>query len=250
MNDHAPSPGVTQAIARSDVGRVRTQNEDLTFIDPQLRWAILADGMGGYHGGAVAARIGIESSSKALERTHAANWGVAEASLALSAAVGEANLAVYRAGGEDPALINMGSTLLAVCPVGGGLVSVHVGDSRLYRLRRGSLVRLTRDHTLTQELIDQGVLSENDVRLSGARGVLTRALGVHATVEPEVRAHDLARGDLLLMCSDGLTDMLHEQDIAELLSADSLETAADALVLTANTRGGRDNISVILIRIG
>lgn len=250
MNDDAPSLGVTRAVARSDVGRVRARNEDLTFIDPQLRWAILADGMGGYHGGDVAARIGVESASRTLERTYVANWGVAEASLALSAAAAEANLAVYQAGGEDPDLVNMGSTLLAVCPVGGGLVSVHVGDSRLYRLRRGSLLRLTRDHTLLQEFVDEGVLSEDDVRLSGARGVLTRALGVHETVEPEVRVHDLASDDLFLMCSDGLTDMLHEQDIAELLSADTLETAADALVLAANTSGGRDNISVILIRIG
>lgn len=250
MNDEASSLRVIHAVDRSDVGRVRARNEDLTFIDPQLRWAILADGMGGYHGGDVAARIGVQTTSKALERTYTTGWGVAEVSHALSAAAGEANFAVYRAGGEDPALINMGSTLLAACPVGGALVSVHVGDSRLYRLRRDELVRLTRDHTLFQEFIDEGVLSEEDVRLSGARGVLTRALGVHETVEPEVRVHDVAIGDLFLMCSDGLTDMLHEQDIAELLSADTLEDAADALVLAANARGGRDNISVILMRIG
>lgn len=250
MNEDASSLGVIQAVARSDVGRVRVRNEDLTLIDPARRWAIVADGMGGYRGGDIAARIGVEVSNKELDRAYSAQWGVSEASRALAAAVQEANLAVYRAGDEDPELINMGSTLLLVSPASGHLVSAHVGDSRLYRLRGGGLRRLTRDHTLLQDYIDDGTLSDEEVRLSGARGVLTRALGVHETVDPETGVHDLACGDLLLMCSDGLTDMLHEEDIAELLSGDSLDTAADALVLAANARGGRDNISVVLMRIG
>ena len=250
MNTDPDSSRVIEAASRSDVGRVRAHNEDLLFIDPGHRWAVLADGMGGYSGGAIAARIGVEVTCKALDRDYRKGWEANEASRVATAAVEEANREVYRAGDRDPELSNMGSTLLVVCPVRGGVVSVHVGDSRLYRFRCGVLQRLTRDHTLLQEYIDEGVFSEEEVMQSGARGVLTRALGVYETVEVEVGVHDIEPGDVLLLCSDGLTDMLHEPDIAELLSAASLEDAAEALVLAANLRGGRDNISVTLMRMG
>lgn len=250
MNADPDPLRVVEAAARSDVGRVRVRNEDLTLIDPQLRWAMVADGMGGYHGGEIAARIGVQVSSQALDHAYRKAWSAMDCSRALLAAIDEANRAVYLAGGADPELSNMGSTLLVVCPVSGGLVSAHVGDSRLYRFRHGKLLRLTRDHSLLQEYIDEGVFSEEDVRLSAARGVLTRALGVHETVETEVGVHELVRDDVLLLCSDGLTDMLDEQDIAGLLSGDTLDAAADALVLAANVQGGRDNISVVLLRMG
>lgn len=250
MSGEPPHLAIIDAVACSDVGRVRARNEDRLCIGPQRRWAIIADGMGGYQGGDIAAAIAVEFAGRVIERAWHDSWKVEQASIALLEATREANLAVYQAGVDDPKLANMGTTLLAVTVSGDMLLSAHVGDSRLYRLRNGELSCLTRDHTVWQQMIDEGMSDDSALAHAGARGVLTRALGVLETVEPDLNRHSLMPGDLFLMCTDGLTDMLHEEEMAGLLGAKSLELAARSLIAEANAHGGRDNISLVLLQTG
>lgn len=240
--------------ARSDVGRVRMRNEDAFEVRETQRWALLADGMGGYRGGDVASRIAVTAALQRLEQEAGAGRAEGAAALAhaLSRAACTANDEIRREAMKTRELAGMGSTLVIAAFLADCVVSVHVGDSRLYRLHEGALQQLTRDHTMLQELIDGGIMSVEEAACSQFRGLLTRGLGVSATVVPEVGTHPARAGDIFLLCSDGLTDMLDDGEIAGVLASiggdGALAPAADRLVELANCKGGRDNISVILAR--
>lgn len=238
----------------SDIGRVRQRNEDSLAIREQRAWAVLADGMGGYRGGDVASRIAVETILACLERELGEDCGPAAAGRALESAVRESNAAIRREASNRLELWGMGSTVVATIVLPGQLVCAHVGDSRLYRLRGGSLERLTRDHTMLQDMVDAGIMSPAAAARSQFRGLLTRGLGVSTTVVPELRIHGVAAGDVFLLCSDGLTDMLDDATLVSLLAAEDaaggrLDASARRLVDEANARGGRDNISLILARV-
>lgn len=245
------APFIVDFCARSDVGRVRERNEDALEVRSEPGWAVLADGMGGYRGGDVASRVAVAAVLRSLERDAAVGRTTEIASLlpALAAAAQHANAEILRAALAQPALAGMGSTLVIAAFVPGHVVSAHVGDSRLYRLRGRALARLTRDHSMLQEQIDSGIITAEDAARLGFKGLLTRGLGVLATVEPELGVHDAHPGDTFLLCSDGLTDLVDDDDIAAVLAADAaLEARAERLVELANRNGGRDNITVILAR--
>lgn len=249
-------PARVELCARSHVGRVRARNEDFLAVRQQEAWAVLADGMGGYRGGDVAARLSVESTLRRLEADAQPPGVSSPDALAhvLWRAANDANEAVWQAAQQTTELASMGSTLVAAAFVRGCAVSVHVGDSRLYRWRGGLLAQLTRDHTMLQELVDGGIMSPEEAARSKFRGLLTRGLGVAQSVVPEVGVHESHKGDLFLLCSDGLTDMLGDAAIASLLAAGpatqgGLEPLAERLVEDANRKGGRDNVSVILARI-
>lgn len=234
----------------SDVGRVRTRNEDVVSIDSDHGWAVLADGMGGHRGGDVAAHLAVTTVNQQLESAYRPGWAAEAAGGALLAAVQAANAAIHHAARQSIELAHMGTTLVAAICADQQLVCAHVGDSRLYRLDAGRLVRLTRDHTVVQEQIDAGLIDAGQARHSVFRGLLTRGLGAEAVVSPDLGRHAARPGDLFLMCSDGLTDMLYEDEIADLLvGGASLDAAAAQLVEAANRSGGRDNVSVIVARI-
>lgn len=236
--------------ARSDVGRVRARNEDVVSVDAGHGWAVLADGMGGHRGGDVAARLAVTTVNQQLESVYHPGWAAETAAEALLAAVQAANAAIHRAARQSIELAHMGTTLVAAICADRQLVCAHVGDSRLYRLDAGRLVRLTRDHTVVQEQIEVGLIDAGQARHSLYRGLLTRGLGVEAVVTADLGRHAARPGDLFLMCSDGLTDMLYEDEIADLLaSGASLDALAAQLVEAANRSGGRDNVSVIVARI-
>lgn len=250
------SPGRFEFCARSDVGRVRKRNEDSLAVREEHGWAVLADGMGGYRGGDIASRVAVELTLQRLEREPAgADSRVPERVAAvLEAAARDANAGIRAHAARDPNLSGMGSTLVAAVFLADCVVAAHVGDSRMYRLRDAGLQQLTRDHTMLQELVDAGIMAPEDAARSQFRGLLTRGLGVSALVLPELGTHSARPGDMFLLCSDGLTDMLDEDAIAQVLVPAAglhmpLETAADRLVALANERGGRDNISVILARM-
>ncbi|MBD5802468.1 Serine/threonine phosphatase stp [Azoarcus sp. Aa7] len=252
----AVSPIRFEFCARSDVGRVRKRNEDSLAIDERRGWAVLADGMGGYRGGDVASRMAVEVTLQRLHRELVApDDGVpVRVAAALEAAAHDANAAIRAEAARDPNLSGMGSTLVVAVFLADCVLIAHVGDSRMYRLRGGVLERLTRDHTMLQELLDAGILAPEDVAHSQFRGLLTRGLGVSPRVQPEPGNHSARPGDVFLLCSDGLTDMLDDAAIAAVLvPVESLATrpeeAADRLVALANAQGGRDNISVILVRM-
>jgi protein phosphatase len=235
--------------ALSDIGLQRARNEDAFLVVPERSYAVLSDGMGGHRGGDVAARIVIDTVRDELCRRPVGSGAEASAS-ALRAAVLAANDAVLAAAAEDRGLTGMGATVVAASLCADGLVFANVGDSRLYRYREGRLEQLTHDHTMLQELVDGGMISPEQALRTPFRGMLTRALGVEPEVLVDVRQTDLRPGDMLLMCSDGLTDMVDDDEIAVMLAAGGdVDDRAAALVAYANAGGGRDNITVVLAAV-
>jgi protein phosphatase len=236
-------------VGRSDVGRVRTANEDEIVFDSEHGIAILADGMGGLAAGEVASQTAAAAVYEAVKRAGELDEGL------LRAAFHDANrqvLALSRA----PDAGAMGTTLVVWLDVGYGQCFVaHVGDSRAYRLRDHNLSPLTEDHSVVQQLINEGVLSKTEARVSSQRNIITRAIGLEPVVQVDLRSWVRGQGDVFLLCSDGLTDMLSETELQQLLirclasdGSGDLEAVADELVAAANEAGGSDNVSVLLIR--
>lgn len=245
-----------QFFALSDRGQLRENNEDAVLVDADTGLAVLADGMGGYSAGEVASGmaislIGAEMARWAMRPDGGPAAGgdavLLPVARTVAQAVDNANLTIWSAAQVHAEYHQMGTTVVVAQFLPDCLVLAHVGDSRAYRLRDGEFRQLTRDHSLLQEQLDAGLISAEEAALSPQRNLLTRALGVMATVEVEVHVHPVVPDDLFLLCSDGLTDMLADAELAELLAAPGgLEQKATALVAAANARGGRDNISVIL----
>ncbi|HJV68890.1 Stp1/IreP family PP2C-type Ser/Thr phosphatase [Ideonella sp.] len=235
-----------------DTGRARSNNEDAVRIDERLALAVLADGMGGYNAGEVASAMTVDSVCEDIARWLAEDRGPRdeeEIRQALMASAQRANRAVFDASQSRAEYAGMGTTLVAALFNDDRVWVGHVGDSRAYRLRGGRLEQLSRDHSLLQEQIDAGLLTPEEAVYSMNRNLVTRAVGVEPDVELEVVGHDLRSGDVVLLCSDGLSDMLPDATIAQVMRAsDSLELTAQALIAAANAAGGRDNISVVLVR--
>ncbi len=233
-----------EIVAHSDTGKVRRNNEDAFAFDPDVGVAVLADGMGGLEAGEVASRIAVDTILEGLRDARR----LSDATVA--AVIADANRAVLEKSIEKG--VEMGTTVVAWLLTRQGQCFVgHVGDSRAYRVRAGILRRLTRDHSMVQQMIDEGLLNEAEAETSVHRNVITRALGLAGDVEAEVRSWVHSPGDLYLLCSDGLTDMVTEVEIQSILADlddESLEPAAAALVDRANDAGGHDNVSVMLIR--
>ena len=241
-----------EMVALTDVGRVRPRNEDSVMVLPGDGWAFLSDGMGGYRGGDVASALAVRVLGEQLQGSAALELDVWQRVDILRAAVEAANAEIFHAASSRPSLTGMGATVVAACFLHGRLIAAHVGDSRLYRYRGGFLMQLTKDHSLFQEQIDRGVPSGEAAGASVPRGLITRALGVDPLVEPDLASLPTQPGDVYLLCSDGLTDMLSDMEIADALSAldGSLGETGRLMIELANERGGRDNISVILVRLG
>ena len=238
--------------ARTDPGRVRANNEDAVCVDSQAQVAVLADGMGGYNAGEVASGM-----ATTFIRTELARW-LAQAGQHLKAfdlrrgieiCVDNANQAILGAAESNPQYSGMGTTVVVGVFQGSRLILGHIGDSRCYRLRDGTMQQITRDHSWLQEQVDAGLLTAQQAALSSNRNLVTRALGVEPNVMMEVNEFQVAPNDLFLMCSDGLTDMVSDADLVELVRAPlPLEEKATLLIETANANGGRDNVSVLLVQ--
>ncbi|MBS1869800.1 MAG: Stp1/IreP family PP2C-type Ser/Thr phosphatase [Actinobacteria bacterium] len=232
---------VAEHFEKSDTGRQRRANEDSFFVRAPL--FVVADGMGGAQAGEVASRLAAETFSAGLP-----DDGTSEQRL--EARVREANRRIHDVSQEDRALNGMGTTLTAAYLEGDELALAHVGDSRAYLLRDGELSRLTRDHTLVEELVRRGELTEQEAAEHPQRSIITRALGPEPDIDIDLHTHPVRAGDVLLLCSDGLTGMIGEDDVQGLLAgAASLADAGRALVQAANEAGGRDNITVVLFRL-
>ena len=233
---------IVEQAGRTDVGRQRTANEDSLVVRPPL--FAVADGMGGAKAGEVASAVAVEAVERARESREPA-----EAQLARI--VRDANRRIYDLAVADESRRGMGTTL-TLAKVHGNEVSVaHVGDSRAYRMRDGELSQLTRDHSLVAELERSGQITAQAAEHHPQRSIITRALGPEPDVEVDTYTLAGRDGDLFLICSDGLTSMISDDEVASILtSARSLDEAADALVLAANQSGGKDNITVILFRLG
>jgi serine/threonine protein phosphatase PrpC len=232
---------VAEQYSGSDTGMQRRANEDSLLARSPL--FVVADGMGGAQAGEVASRIAVESFDAALEGNGAPEETLASRALA-------ANTRIYELAQHDPDRAGMGTTLTAVYVGEHEVAIAHVGDSRAYCLRDGELQRLTDDHSLVDELIRQGRLTPEEAEDHPQRSIITRALGPEAVVEVDTRSFHARPGDVYLLCSDGLTTMLSEATVTEVLLANPrLREAGEALIARANEAGGRDNITVILLRL-
>ena len=231
----------------SHPGQVRGENEDCFATRPELGLAVLADGMGGHQAGEVASRMAVDLI--------AAQFNGAAASFpdgrAVLEAVQIANSAIHDAAESHAAYQGMGSTVVVALFSGDRLHIGHVGDSRAYRLRNHSLAQLTKDHSVVQELVNRGLFTPEEARQSLAKNLVTRALGTDPVIEAEITDTIVQRGDIFLLCSDGLTDVVSDTQIAEILDAAGadMDVAARSLIDKANEHGGPDNISVVLIRV-
>lgn len=248
-----------QFSARSDQGRVRARNEDAYRIDAGAGLFIVADGMGGHPAGADASRMAVDRFMRHIEAsgdilTSSQAWGEH-----MVEAVTAAHGCLLDEGERAPERAGMGTTLttMQLDPVTGHGVLVHVGDSRAYRMRNGTLARLSNDHTWVQEKVDAGVLNSGDAHGHPLAHVLTRVLGgIPSPPVPQVKALEAQPGDLYLLCTDGLTGHLTDDDLRRLLAGaattddrQGLDTLADALVQAANDLGGSDNITVVVVRV-
>jgi PPM family protein phosphatase len=236
----------------TDTGRARNNNEDSIAVDDTAALMVLADGMGGYNAGEVASSMATSFIKTEMGRwlsEAAANASDADVRRAMDICVDNANRAIFNAANSNPQYAGMGTTLVVGVFRAGRLLLGHVGDSRGYRLRAGRLTQITHDHSLLQEQIDAGLITVEQAAFSSNKNLVTRAVGVEDTVLLETHQHDVLPGDVYLLCSDGLSDMLDDESILQvLLSCDSLSEGASALVDAANDAGGKDNISVILAR--
>ncbi len=224
----------------SDLGRQRQGNEDNFFVRAPL--FVVADGMGGAQAGEVASEIAVRSFDAELP-----NGSLPEA---LVSVIEQANKRIHDKARADESLHGMGTTTTAAYVDDDEVIVAHVGDSRAYLLRNGDLVRLTKDHSLVGELVARGKLTEEQAEQHPQRSVITRALGPEASVQVDIDIFPAKAGDLFLLCSDGLTSMVHEPKLRPLFDeADSLETLGKRLIDAANAAGGRDNITVILFRL-
>jgi len=240
-------------FSATDPGRLRRNNEDSVAVDFDAALVVLADGMGGYNAGEVASNIATSFIRTELGRwliEAAAQANDADVRRAMDICVDNANRAIFNAAHSNPQYAGMGTTLVVGVFREGRLLLGHVGDSRCYRWRDGQLTQLTRDHSLLQEQIDAGLITKEEAAFSNNKNLVTRAVGVDETVPLESHQHDLLGGDVVLMCSDGLSDMIDDARISELLrSSATLEAGASALIDAANQAGGKDNIAVILARV-
>ena len=243
----------------TDTGRVREHNEDAIGSDGDIGLMVLADGMGGYNAGEVASGIAVqivsELAAEGADREERddidPHSGLMRQSIVLRDAVYRANKIIYQTAQSQTHCEGMGTTIVA-CMFYDNKVSVaHVGDSRAYRLRGGELAQVTLDHSLLQELVDRGFYSAEEAQRSTNRNYVTRALGVEPTVEVEVHEYEVLPDDVYLLCSDGLPDMVEDDDIHLTISTfnASLDVVSQQLVDLANNQGGRDNISVMLAQV-
>jgi serine/threonine protein phosphatase PrpC len=248
-----------QCGARTDLGRVRKNNEDCYAIDPSLQLYVLSDGMGGEAHGEVASNLAVQTilthcrqseNSRATPIFGESSPDVSERTNRLASAIHLANRKVFETAASNAEQRGMGATIVAAWIDAQRLSLAHVGDSRAYLLRGGSLDQVTADHSLVAEKVRVGILTPQEADASEMQSVLTRAVGTNSTVEVDTDEQALVVGDFVLLCSDGLTRMVTDPEIAStLLTSASAQEAADRLVDLANENGGVDNVSVIVLRV-
>jgi serine/threonine protein phosphatase PrpC len=253
---------ITEALeifSQTHPGMVRSHNEDSVACEPAYGLVVLADGMGGYNAGEVASGIAVSvmvsEISRALQDASPTdrdeNGGEELGVMLLRDNLQKANASIFHAAESQPQYSGMGTTIVSGIFYDNRVAVGHIGDSRMYRLRGEVLVAITRDHSLLQEQIDGGIISVEDARLSKNKNLVTRAVGIDAEVVPEIHVHDVLVDDVYLLCSDGLNDMMEDEDIQSTLYAlqNNLPLAANQLIQMANDNGGRDNVSVILVKV-
>jgi PPM family protein phosphatase len=251
--------GKLRFVGLTDTGRVREHNEDTIALDQELGLLVLADGMGGYNAGEVASGIAVKTIvnlvKEALEREDLLEGdpgsGESRTAIILRDAIARANKIIFQTAHTQTQCEGMGTTIVAALLHDNRITIAHVGDSRLYRLRNSHFEQVTLDHSLLQELVDRGFYSPEEAQRAANKNYVTRALGVEAAVDVEIQEHPTQRGDIYVLCSDGLSDMVEDDDIHLTINTfgANLETVAKQLIQLGNDNGGKDNISVLLAQV-
>ena len=253
------SAAIKPNVEMTDVGRVRDHNEDAIAAEPEVGLWVLADGMGGYNAGEVASGMAttvivtemqqILANASPYQIDPRTNQEIARR--LVREQVLKANTSIYQAAQSQPQYAGMGTTLVVCLFYDNRVLVAHLGDSRLYLQREGQFKQVTRDHSLLQEQIDSGIITVEQAKKAAHKNLVTKALGIDPVVEPEIHEYATKPGDIYLLCSDGLCDMVEDEDIGMTLEAlgSNLKLAAQQLVQMANDNGGRDNVSVILVRV-
>lgn len=233
----------------SDVGLVRINNEDVWAELEEAHFFALADGMGGHKAGEIAARLTIMSLCKSIEEKNNPE-SVENLMGVFREAIIKANRLVYTMSSQNEKLGGMGTTVCCLMLFSDAIVYAHVGDSRIYRYRNNHLDLLTQDHSLRHELLLRGELDEKSAFAFPYKNIITRAIGTHANVEPEVAASPFLSGDLYFLCSDGLSDYVSHDELKNVLSQNfSVKETAEEMIAVAKTKGGNDNITVVIVKI-
>ena len=238
-----------KAYAKSDKGNVRETNEDYFYISnslDQIQLFLLADGMGGYNGGEIASQLAIQTAKNYIENNFKDIEKDRDSIIQLLGSSMEyANMVVYEKAKENPELQGMGTTL-EICLIYNNKAYIgHVGDSRIYRVRKQFIRKLTQDHSYVQKLVKEGTITKEQAEHHPQKNMLMKALGCNAFVEPDVMVKGFLKDDILIMCSDGLSNMVDQQTIYEMASK-NIEQATKDLVQLAKDRGGYDNITVVI----
>lgn len=247
-----------QARGVTDVGRRREQNEDAFLVDLETGLFIVADGMGGHAGGGTASAIAVRSIQESVKAAREAApqsfvaptpVDVGNFPTLLRVAVESASRAIFRAAQEDPDLAGMGTTVTAALVAGRAAFVAHVGDSRCYLVRGGRIFQLSEDHSLVNEQLKAGAITEEEARSSRFRNIITRSVGFEEEVQVDVVGLEVEPGDGIVLCCDGLSNLVTDPEILQVASGSRLAEAPERLVALANERGGDDNITVIVVRV-
>jgi protein phosphatase len=251
--------GKMRAVGVTDTGRVREHNEDTIQYDADIGLYVLADGMGGYNAGEVASGIAVKTIVNLVREALARETldqpdretGLNRPSIILRDAIQRANKIIYQTSKTQPQCEGMGTTIVCCLFYDNRITMAHVGDSRLYRLRADRFEQLTMDHSLLQELVDRGFYSAEEAQRATNKNYVTRALGVEPNVDVEIHEEPAVKGDFYLLCSDGLSDMVEDEDIHLTINTFSanLDTVAKQLIQLTNDNGGRDNVSVLITNV-
>ena len=246
-------------VGMTDTGKVREHNEDTIATDSDIGLLVLADGMGGYNAGEVASGIAVKTVlnliREQVEREDLSvldkDTGLTRPSIILRDAIHRANKIIYQTARAQPQCEGMGTTIVAALFFDNRVSIAHVGDSRMYRLRSDRFEQVTMDHSLLQELVDRGFYSAEEAQRAANKNYVTRALGVEPNVEVELQESPVQKGDVYVLCSDGLSDMVEDDDIHLTISTFSanLDTVAKQLIQLANDNGGRDNVSAVMAQV-
>lgn len=235
-------------IGESHIGMVRKENQDAFRIDQpdhELCFGVVCDGMGGAKGGSYASMIAVETAKE--------YFNVAEAKknpeLILRNIASESNVRVYQQANENKAYQGMGTTMVAAIASKNQVELINVGDSRAYRITNGNITQITKDHSAVQELVDRGHLTERQAKIHPNKNIITRAIGIESDVEVDYYSVDAEQGDIIILCSDGLSNFVDENEIHFEVSGGLFEDLAKRLIDLANSRGGTDNITVVAIEI-
>lgn len=237
-------------VSKSDIGKIRSSNQD-SYAAGEIRgagWAVVCDGMGGANGGCVASGKAVKTISDCIAGAYHSDMTAHGISAMLESSITAANLNIFDEAAENRDLAGMGTTVVAAVVTGEDVVLAHAGDSRAYIYKKGKLTQITRDHSVVQGMVERGEITPEEARRDPRKNVITRALGVSEDIEIEFGEVDLPAGAVLMLCTDGLTNFVDSKQICDIIKCNTFEECPQLLIDAANNAGGRDNITVVMIK--